>query len=49
MDFALTDEQQLIRESVGKLCADFPDTYWAAKDKAHEFPWDFYDAMAQAG
>ena len=49
MDFALTDEQQLIREAVGKLCADFPDTYWAAKDKAHEFPWDFYDAMAQAG
>lgn len=49
MDFALTDEQQLIRESVGKLCADFPDSYWAAKDKAHEFPWDFYDAMAQAG
>ena len=49
MDFALTDEQQLIREAVGKLCADFPDTYWAAKDKAHAFPWDFYDAMAQAG
>ena len=49
MDFELTSEQQLIRESVAKLCADYPDDYWASKDKAHEFPWDFYDAMAQAG
>jgi acyl-CoA dehydrogenase len=49
MDFELTNEQQLIRESVGKLCRDYPDEYWAEKDKQHEFPWDFYDAMAEAG
>jgi acyl-CoA dehydrogenase len=49
MDFELTDEQVLIKESVGKLCGDYPDEYWSDKDKNHEFPWDFYDAMAQAG
>ena len=49
MDFELSQDQQLIRDSVAKLCADFPDEYWSAKDQQHEFPWDFYDAMAQAG
>ena len=49
MNFELSDEQQLIRESVIKLCSDFPDDYWSQKDKEHEFPWDFYQAMAEAG
>ena len=49
MNFELSDEQQLIRESVSKLCTDFPDEYWSQKDKDHEFPWDFYRAMAEAG
>jgi len=49
MDFELTDEQQLIRESVARLCEDFPDEYWSRCDTAQEFPWDFYNAMAAAG
>ena len=49
MNFELSDEQQLIRESVIKLCSDFSDDYWSQKDKEHEFPWDFYQAMAEAG
>ena len=49
MDFADTDEHQLIRDSVRKLCTGFPDEYWSEKDEAHEFPWDFYNAMATAG
>ena len=49
MDFELTDEQELIRDAVGKLCSDYPDEYWSKKDKDHEFPWDFYNDMAQAG
>ena len=49
MDFELTDEQILIKQSVAKLCEDFPDDYWSQKDKDHEFPWDFYNAMAEAG
>lgn len=49
MDFQITDEQQLIRDAVGKVCEDFPDEYWSERDNAHEFPWDFYNAMAAAG
>ena len=49
MDFQITDEQQLIRDAVRKVCAGFPDEYWAQKDEAHEFPWDFYNAMAESG
>ena len=49
MEFSGSDEHQLIRDSVGKLCAGFSDEYWSEKDEAHEFPWDFYNAMADAG
>ena len=49
MNFSESDDQTLIRESVRKLCADFPDEYWARHDQEEEFPWEFYDAMAQAG
>ena len=49
MEFSETDEHRLIRDSVRKVCADFPDEYWAEKDEAHEFPWEFYRAMAGGG
>ncbi|MDE0272941.1 MAG: acyl-CoA/acyl-ACP dehydrogenase [Gammaproteobacteria bacterium] len=49
MEFSGTEEHQLIRDSVRKLCAGFPDEYWSEKDEAHEFPWDFYNVMADAG
>ena len=49
MEFAQTEEHQLIRDAVRRICADYPDGYWAARDEAHEFPWAFYNAMAQAG
>ncbi len=49
MDFEITDEQQLIRDTVKKVCAKFPDEYWAKCDSEHRFPWDFYNAMAAGG
>ncbi len=49
MDFDETEEQRLIRDAIRKVCADFPDEYWARLDEAHEFPWDFYNALAEAG
>ena len=49
MDFSLTDDQELIRAAVAKVCADYPDEYWAERDQYHDFPWDFYNAMANAG
>ena len=49
MNFETTDEHQLIRDAVGKICANFPDEYWAECDSKHRFPWDFYNAMAKDG
>jgi len=49
MNFEAPEEHQLIREAVQRVCAGFPDEYWAACDAEHRFPWDFYDAMAAAG
>ncbi|MEE6164523.1 MULTISPECIES: acyl-CoA dehydrogenase family protein [unclassified Mycolicibacterium] len=49
MNFALTEDQQLIRASVAELAAKFDDHYWMEKDQAHEFPQEFYDAIAGGG
>ena len=49
MDFALTEDQELIRKAVAELVKNFDDAYWMAKDQAHEFPTEFYDAIARGG
>jgi acyl-CoA dehydrogenase len=49
MDYAFSDDQLAIRDSVQKLCARFDDAYWLKKDKEGGFPHDFYAAMAEAG
>lgn len=49
MDFALTAEQEAIREAVIAICKDFPDEYWRAKDSEGVFPEEFYKAMADGG
>jgi hypothetical protein len=49
MNFDLTPDQQQIRETVLKLCAQFDDQYWLARDKDGRFPEDFCRAIADAG
>ena len=49
MDFSLTDEQQRIREAIGKLCTRFPDEYWLKRDAEGGFPADFHQALAKDG
>ena len=49
MDFSFTDEQERIREAIGKLCSRFPDEYWLQRDKAGGFPADFHQACAKDG
>jgi acyl-CoA dehydrogenase len=56
VDFALSDEQQRIREAISKLCERFPDEYWLKRDRASEkgekdggFPADFHQALARDG
>jgi acyl-CoA dehydrogenase len=49
VDFALSDEQQRIREAIEKLCTRFPDEYWLKRDSEGGFPADFHQAMAKDG
>jgi acyl-CoA dehydrogenase len=49
MDFALTANQESIRDTVAKICARFDDAYWLKKDKEGGFPADFHRAFADAG
>ncbi|MEW6768967.1 MAG: acyl-CoA dehydrogenase family protein [Pseudomonadota bacterium] len=49
MDFALTAQQESIRDAIEKICARFDDTYWLTKDRGGGFPHEFYDAIAKAG
>jgi acyl-CoA dehydrogenase len=49
MDLALSDDQQLVRDSVLKLCARFDDGYWLARDRDGAFPRDFAAAFAAGG
>src|SRR6185369_5122375 len=49
MDFAFSEDQLAIKDSVGKLCAGFDGKYWLKKDKEGGFPEDFYRAVADAG
>ncbi len=49
MDFTPDADSDAIRDAVRHVCADFPDAYWRRCDDAHEFPEDFYRAMAAGG
>ncbi|MDQ6696428.1 MAG: acyl-CoA/acyl-ACP dehydrogenase [Actinomycetota bacterium] len=49
MDFTPDADHDAIRVAVRRVCADFPDEYWRRCDDDHEFPWDFYRAMAVGG
>jgi acyl-CoA dehydrogenase len=49
MDFALTDNQEAIRDAIAKICGDFDDAYWLKKDREGGFPHDFHKAFADAG
>jgi acyl-CoA dehydrogenase len=49
MDFELSDDQQTIRKSVAGLLKRFDDHYWMDRDLNHEFPTDYYQAIADGG
>jgi acyl-CoA dehydrogenase len=49
VDFELSEDQSTIRKSVAELAARFDDQYWMEKDERHEFPSEFYEAVASAG
>jgi acyl-CoA dehydrogenase len=48
MDFALSDQQQQIREQVVRLCGRFDDAYWLERDQTATFPEAFVKAVSDA-
>jgi alkylation response protein AidB-like acyl-CoA dehydrogenase len=49
VDFALTEQQELIRKEVATLARSFPPDYWLEKDRTAEYPWEFVRAFAAGG
>jgi len=49
MDFALSPEQEAIRDTIAGICRRFGDDYWATRDREGGFPEDFFQAMASQG
>jgi len=44
-----TEEQLTVREAIQKVCAGFPEEYWAQKDEEQRYPHDFHAALAKDG
>ena len=49
MDFRADPLHEEIRDAVRRVCADFPDEYWMEHDDNKQFPWEFYNAIAESG
>jgi Acyl-CoA dehydrogenases len=46
---SLGEDYPEIRESVRRICADFPGEYWRKLDETEAYPKDFVDALTRAG
>ena len=49
MDFALTAEQEAVREAVSGICSRFGDEYWLERDRKGGFPIELHQALAADG
>ena len=49
ISFEPTEDQVIIRKAVAEVAARFDDHYWQTKDAEHEFPTEFYNALAEGG
>ncbi len=49
MDFALSDDQNILVEAIEATVKPFGDDYWLARDGDGEFPEEFYRAFADGG
>ncbi|EEP79840.1 acyl-CoA dehydrogenase [Uncinocarpus reesii 1704] len=44
-----TESQITVRESIARICSDFPDEYWLKSDQSKAYPTDFQQALAKDG
>jgi acyl-CoA dehydrogenase len=44
-----TENQLMVRDAVGQICAEYPNTYWQEHDQNEQDPKEFHAALAKAG
>ncbi|KAF2972494.1 hypothetical protein GQX73_g1192 [Xylaria multiplex] len=44
-----TENQLTVREAVGAVCSQFPNTYWQERDQTEQDPKEFHTALAKDG
>ena len=44
-----TENQLMVRDAVGQVCSEFPNTYWQEKDQDETDPKEFHAALAKDG
>jgi len=49
MNFDLTEQQVAIQDAIRKICDQFDDDYWLARDTQGDFPEDFVKAITDGG
>lgn len=49
MDFSISDEHQSIHAAIVRICENFDENYWLAKDREGGFPHEFNRAFVDAG
>jgi acyl-CoA dehydrogenase len=49
MQFALSPDQEAVREAIARICTQFDDAFWLAKDRDGGFPAELHQALAQDG
>lgn len=49
MDFALSPEQEAVRDAIARICARFGDEYWLERDRDGRFPSELHGALARDG
>src|SRR5487761_459046 len=49
MVHASEEDRQAIRDSIRKICAEFPDSYWREIDRDSAYPQAFVDALTRSG
>jgi len=49
IDFAVSPDQEALRDAIAKICARFDDDYWLNRDREGGFPHDFHQALAEGG
>ena len=50
MDLTGFSQAQLdVREAIGKVCSNYPNTYWAEHDETGEYPHELHADLAKGG